>query len=98
MNDRSGFHFRSYGWPDPSLKGRAFGDLWKRSPRPLFGLLERARSEVVRGFAAQALKADFRASLREVEPGWVARLVGARSEAVDAFVVWILGNVPRFEQ
>src|SRR5262249_11597977 len=41
---------------------------------------------------------DFRASLREVEPSWVARLVSVGSAAVDAFVVWILTNVPRFEQ
>jgi hypothetical protein len=80
------------------LKHRAYPDLWKRTPRPLFGLLERARSDRARKFAADALKADFRASLREVEPSWVARLVGVRSEPVDAFVVWVLSNVPRFEQ
>lgn len=80
------------------LKHRAYPDLWKRTPRPLFGLLEKARSDRVRGFAADALKADFRASLREVEPSWVARLVDVRSEPVDAFVVWLLSNVPRFEQ
>ncbi|WP_240911125.1 BRCT domain-containing protein [Paludisphaera soli] len=80
------------------LKHRAYPDLWRRTPRPLFGLLERARSDRVRKFAAEALKADFRASLREVEPSWVARLVGVRSGPVDAFVVWVLSNVPRFEQ
>lgn len=84
--------------PSDDLKGRAFADLWKRTPRPLFALLERARSDEVRRFAAAALKADFRTSLREVEPAWVARLVGVRSEAIDEFVVWILQNVPRFEQ
>ena len=85
--------------PHPNLlKDRAFADLWRRSPRPLFGLLERARSDRVRQFAAEALKTDFRASLREVEPSWVARLVGVGSEPVDEFVVWILGNVPKFEQ
>ncbi|WP_435020873.1 BRCT domain-containing protein [Tundrisphaera sp. TA3] len=96
--DRSTFRLKGSRNAAQMLKGRAFADLWKRSPRPLFGLLERARSEQVREFAAESLKADFRASLREVEPSWVARLVGARSEAVDAFVVWILANVPRFEQ
>ncbi len=84
--------------PTSLLKDRAFPDLWKRSPRPLFALLERARSDQVRQFATEALKADFRAVLRDVEPGWVARLVGVGSKAVDEFVVWILTNVPRFEQ
>ena len=80
------------------LKYRAYPDLWKRTPRPLFGLLETARSDRARKFAADALKADFRASLREVEPSWVARLVDVRSEPVDALIVWVLSNVPRFEQ
>ncbi len=94
--DRSNFHFKRH--PTDLLKDRAFGDLWRRSPRPLFGLLERARSDQVRLFAAEALKTDFRASLREVEPSWVARLVGVGSKPVDDFVVWVLGNVPKFEQ
>ncbi|WP_406694959.1 BRCT domain-containing protein [Singulisphaera sp. Ch08] len=80
------------------LKERAFADLWKRTPRPLFSLLERARSDRVREFAAGALKADFRASIREIEPSWVACLVDVESRSIDEFVVWILNNVPRFEQ
>jgi hypothetical protein len=91
-------HFRFYPPPKNLLKDRAFPDLWKRSPRPLFSLLERAQSDQVRAFATEALKADFRALLREVEPAWVARLVGVGSRAIDEFVVWILNNVPRFEQ
>ncbi len=79
-------------------KFRAYPELWKRTPRPLFGLLERSRNERARRFASMALKEDFRASLREVEPGWVARLVAVRSQSVDQFVVWVLSNVPRFEQ
>src|SRR5262249_55586115 len=51
-----------------------------------------------REFATLALKTDFRATLREVEPPWVARLVGVGSRTIDEFVVWILNNVPRFEQ
>ena len=90
--------FTFYQAPKSLLKDRAFADLWRRSPRPLFGLLERAQSDQVRAFATEALKADFRAVLREVEPGWVARLVGVGSKAIDDFVVWILTNVPRFEQ
>ncbi len=77
---------------------RAYGDLWRRSPRPLFTLLARARSEQARAFAVAALKADFRASLREVEPPWVARLIAVKSATAHDFVVWLLGNVPRFEQ
>jgi hypothetical protein len=90
--------FRLRPPPKSLLKDRAFGDLWKRTPRPLFALLERAQSDQVRAFATEALKADFRAVLRDVEPGWVARLVGVGSKAIDDFVVWILTNVPRFEQ
>ena len=94
--DRSHFHLRRPS--NDLLKDRAFGDLWRRTPRPLFGLLERARSDRVRRFAAEALKTDFRASLREVEPGWVARLIAVGSGPVDDFAVWVLNNVPRFEQ
>jgi hypothetical protein len=84
--------------PADMLSKRAYAELWRRSPRPLFALLEEARSDRVRSFAAEALKADFRAALREVEPAWVARLVAVGSGAVDDLVVWVLTNVPRFEQ
>jgi hypothetical protein len=90
--------FRLSPLPANLLQHRAFAELWQRSPRPLFTLLERARSDQVRDFAAAALKTDFRAALRDVEPAWVARLVILGSRAVDDFVVWILSNVPRFEQ
>jgi hypothetical protein len=90
--------FRLYPYPKDLLQQRAFAALWQRTPRPLFALLERARSEQVREFAASALKTDFRAALREVEPSWVARLVTVGSKTVDEFFVWILKNVPRFEQ
>jgi hypothetical protein len=90
--------FAYYTPPKSLTKDRAFPDLWKRSPRPLFSLLERAQSDQVRAFATEALKADFRAVLRDVEPAWVARLVGVGSKAIDDFVLWILTNVPRFEQ
>src|SRR5205085_1121495 len=43
-------------------------------------------------------KNDFRSLLREVEPAWVARLIGVRSQSVDEFAVWLLTNVPKFEQ
>jgi hypothetical protein len=80
------------------LKKRAYGDLWKRSHRPLFSLLDRAKCDPVRSFAIAALKTDFREKLRETEPGWVVRLVGVPSAAIHDFVVWILQNVPKFEQ
>ncbi|MEM7013741.1 MAG: hypothetical protein AAF585_19910 [Verrucomicrobiota bacterium] len=53
---------------------------------------------VSRKFAIEALKSDFRASIRDVEPEWVVRLVAAKNETVDGFAVWVLENVPRFEQ
>ena len=94
-------HFQ-FGWrekPSPGdLKDRAYPDLWKRSPRPLFTLLERARADAVREFATAALKADFRTVLRDVEPVWVVRLIGVQSQAIDEFVIWLLQNVPKFEQ
>jgi hypothetical protein len=84
--------------PGSLTQHRAYPELWRRTPRPLFTLLERARSEQARGFAVAALKADFRSSLREVEPAWVARLIRVESASAHDFVVWLLGNVPRFEQ
>ena len=90
--------FRYRSRPKSLIKQRAFGELWQRTPRPLFSLLERAKSDDIREFAVEGLKTDFRATLREVEPDWVARLVSAGSGVVDEFVVWILKNVPRFEQ
>jgi hypothetical protein len=84
--------------PQSLTQYRAYQDLWRRTPRPLFTLLERAQSEQARAFAVAALKADFRASLREVEPAWVARLIAVKSATAHEFVVWLLGNVPRFEQ
>jgi hypothetical protein len=80
------------------LNERAFGELWRRTPRPVLTLLERASSEQVRKFAAAALKTDFRASLREVEAPWVARLIAVDSATVDEFAIWLLQNVPKFEQ
>ncbi len=77
---------------------RAFLPLWQRTPRPLLSLLERARSDYIRQFAVDALQADFRTQLRDIEPLWVRRLVPLGSAALDRFVVWLLQNVPRFEQ
>jgi hypothetical protein len=91
-----------FGWREnmnpADLKKRAYGELWKRSHRPLFSLLDRARCDPVRDFAIAALKTDFREKLRETEPAWVVRLVGVPSRAIHDFVVWILQNVPKFEQ
>jgi hypothetical protein len=91
-------NFKSVKTKDAPLTERAFGELWRRTPRPVLGLLERAGSEQVRQFAVRALKGDFRANLREVEAPWVARLIAVDSATVDDFVVWLLQNVPKFEQ
>lgn len=90
--------FRLRPRPSTLLKHRAYAELWRRSPRPLFLLLETARAEQARRYAADALRTDFRTALREVEPTWVARLVSVQSAEVHGFVVWVLKNVPRFEQ
>ncbi len=79
-------------------KMRAYPDHWRRSPRPLFSLLERASADLVLEFAIDGLKSDFRASLRDVEPDWVQRLLAVRRSVVDDFVIWVLENVPKFEQ
>lgn len=86
----------NFGWNAPSdwLKDRAFADAWKRSPRPLFDLLEVSRNNEITHYAVTALKKDFRAALRDVDADWVARLIGK----ADGFAVWILDNVPKFEQ
>ncbi len=97
---RSNFRF---GWDEKineptKLKNRAYGDTWTRSHRPLFSLLERAKCDAVRDFATTALKTDFRQVLRDTEPAWVVRLVAVPSRAIHDFVVWLLQNVPKFEQ
>ncbi|MEL6110453.1 MAG: BRCT domain-containing protein, partial [Planctomycetota bacterium] len=94
---RTKFNF-GYRSPKSLRRYRAFDELWKRSPRPLFTLLEQASAQPVIEFAAESLKSDFRAVLREVEPSWVARLASVRKPEIDSFVVWILSNVPKFEQ
>ena len=78
--------------------GRAHAWTWKRSPRPLFTLLERAQSERARAFAIESLKSDFRTRLREVEVEWVRRLMLTQSATTHEFATWLLEDVPRFEQ
>ncbi len=72
-------------------------ELWRRSPRPLFTLLESSQSERVQEFAINLLKSEFRAVLRDTDPAWVVRLTNIKSGIVDEFIVWILKNTPRFE-
>ncbi|HEY0132731.1 MAG TPA: BRCT domain-containing protein [Nannocystis sp.] len=91
-------NFKLHRSDKPALTERAYAELWRRTPRPVLALLERASSEQVRKFAVSALKTDFRASLREVEAPWVVRLISVQSATVDEFVIWLLSNVPRFEQ
>ncbi len=92
----SRFHY--WGQRSDLTKHRAYGELWQRTPRPLFSLLERAQSEQVWAFATAALKSDFRATLRELDAAYVIRLIGVHSQIIHEFVIWILDNVPRFEQ
>lgn len=91
-------NFKLYKSGTPALGERAFAELWRRTPRPVLQLLERARSEQVRKFAVQAIRTDFRGSLREVEAPWIARLIAVGSATVDEFVIWLLANVPKFDQ
>lgn len=91
-------NFKVHRSGGPALNERAYSELWRRTPRPVLTLLERANSEQVRKFAAAALKADFRATLRDVEAPWVARLIAVDSATVDEFAIWLLQNVPKFEQ
>ena len=80
------------------INKRAYAELWRRTPRPLFALLERARSERIREFAVQALKTDFKTTLRDIEPAWVARIIHINSATLHEFAVWMLENAPRLEQ
>jgi hypothetical protein len=90
--------FRFWSLPDSFTENRAYSDLWRERPEPLFALLERARSEHVRRFAIEGLKADFRAEIRELGVDTIARLIRVDSGTVHEFAVWLLENAPRFEQ
>lgn len=101
FHERGGYGTSFYVWTNNStslIKDRAFDEAWKRTPRPLFSLLERANSERARKFAVEGLKTDFKTVLREVEPAWVARLANVHSATAHEFVIWLLQNVPKFEQ
>jgi len=94
--NRQRFTFNSR--PSTLLKYRAFPDSWRFSSRPVLSLLERAQSEQVRRYACTALKTDFRATLRDIKPEWITRLINTQSETSDEFVIWLLSNSPQFEQ
>ena len=83
---------------EKAMKGRAFPDLWKQSPLPLFSLLELSRRDEVLEYSVKALKTDFRNALREIDPKWVRQLVNNNRPPVHRFIVWILENVSAFEQ
>lgn len=89
--------FHSY-FKQNFLADRAFADLWQRSPRPLFNLLEEAKSDYVCQLVISALKKDFVADLREVEAIWIIRLLKVKREILDEFAVWLLTTIPKFEQ
>ncbi|MGK0289994.1 MAG: hypothetical protein ACI86H_001449 [bacterium] len=90
--------FTYYQPPSNLIKKRAFSSLWKRTPRPLFSLLERAKAEKVREFAIESLKTDFLVELRKLDTDWIIRLISSKSTIIDEFVVWLLTNIPKFEQ
>jgi hypothetical protein len=94
---RRKLHYGSHR-PEQLIKTRGFPELWKRSPLPLFGILQNADNDVVLKYAALALRTDFRTVLREVEPRWVRQLINNDRVEVHNFVVWVLENVPKFEQ
>ena len=101
VQKRSRFFYNYQNKPSRPVefhKTRAYPDLWKRSPLPLFSLLQHSQNEAVLTYAITALKADFRTQLREIEPVWVRQLINSTHSVVHKFVVWILENVPRFEQ
>ncbi|BBM84585.1 BRCT domain-containing protein [Candidatus Uabimicrobium amorphum] len=89
--------FHSY-FKQNFLGDRAFADLWRRSPRPLFNLLEEAKSDYVCKLVISALKKDFVTDLREIEAIWIIRLLQAKREILDEFAVWLLTTIPKFEQ
>ena len=98
IRNRTGFvYFRNHTGLQ-MLKSRAFADLWKRSPLPLFALLERSPHPKIQSYAVAALKQDFRNVIREVETDWVKRLLVSESKEVQDFATWVLENVPKFEQ
>lgn len=90
--------FKFWRAPDSFTEHRAYNELWRERPEPLFALLERARNEHVRSFAIEGLKADFRAELRELGIPTIQRLIRVDSGTVQNFAVWLLENAPRFEQ
>ncbi len=91
-------NFKFWRLPDSLTEHRAFAALWKEDSRPLFALLERARSEQARSFAIEGLKADFKSQLRDLDTQNVLRLIQVNSGTVHEFAVWLLENAPRFEQ
>lgn len=79
---------------------RAFNELWRRNPEPLLRLIVLARAERVRQFAAEGLKADFAAQLRDIDPTIIIQLgsKAAQSLAIDHLIVFLLQNASKLEQ
>lgn len=85
------------GLPD-KLDRRAFDEAWKISPAPLLRLLEDARNAQVCDFAIRSLEQDFKDTLRQVEPAWLARLGRKPLEIVHDFIIKLLRDNPEFHQ
>lgn len=90
--------FRFWSAPDTLTEHRAFSALWRDDSRPLFALLERARSERVRAFAIAGLREDYRAELRELGQETILQLIQVNSATVHDFAVWLLDASPKFDQ
>lgn len=81
-------------------KNRAFESTWQRDYQPVLDLLLTAKNELVRQFATDCLKHDFKLAFRDVSVTTLQHLstTGGRSKAVDECIVWLITQSPQFEQ
>ena len=84
--------------PPQRLANRAFDEAWKISPDPLLRLIEDSDNDAVLRFATRSLEADFPDTLRDVDPGWLARLGRKPAGSVHEFVISLLERNPAFHQ
>ncbi len=94
------YGFKSISPKLTKLDKRAFKETWLRTPEPLLRLLLKARAETIRQYACDALKADFKIPLRDIDSQWLMHLsaLPLRSKAIDHLISWLLQNSPKWEQ
>lgn len=102
-NKKHGYGRNSFNYiPDKTsfTQFRAFDELWKRSPEPLLKLILLAQAERVRQFAAEGLKSDFAAQLRDIDPNIIIQLgsKATQSQALDNLIIFLLQNASKLEQ